>query len=137
MGVRPHVNCRVKKAAPDAKDGSIYGSRFLVPTPAEKRKLHAAHGCAIVDMESHVVAMVASRHNIPFAVLRGVSDGAGDSFPDAALKGIKADGSTDVPAVLFSLACNPFQLPALMHLFKHTGAALARLQTAMDNLKTA
>ena len=125
---------RFKAAAPHGLDGAVYGSTHLVPTPAEKKILHANTGCIIVDMESHVVAQVASRYNLPFAVLRGVSDSVEDGFPDAALSGISPDGSTNMNAVYKSLLRNPFQIPALLKLFKHTGIALKQLDAVITKL---
>lgn len=123
-----------KAAAPHGLEGAVYGSTYLVPTPAEKKKLHADTGCSIVDMESHVVAQVATKHNLPFAVLRGVSDSVNDGFPDAALKGLSPDGSTNMNAVYKSLLRNPFQIPALLRLFKHTGIALKQLDAVVIKL---
>lgn len=126
------LRARLKAAVLHAQEGSVYGSRHLVPTPGEKKKIFAETGCAIVDMESHVIADVASKHRLPFAVLRGVSDAIDDTFPEAALRGLKLDGSTDYGAVLWSLAKNPFQYPALKKLFHHTGVALGKLGGAVQ-----
>ncbi|MBY0427665.1 MAG: phosphorylase [Alphaproteobacteria bacterium] len=125
---------RFKTAAPHGLDGAVYGSSHLVPTPSEKKKLHATTGCVIVDMESHVVATIATKYGLPFAVLRGVSDSVEDGFPDAALSGISPDGSTNMNAVYKSLLRNPFQIPALLKLFKHTGIALKQLDTVVTKL---
>jgi adenosylhomocysteine nucleosidase len=125
----------LRRAAPHAVADNVYGSQILVPEPAAKQILHATTGCGIVDMESHVVAEVATRHQLPFAVLRGVSDTVEHIFPPAALKGLNPDGSTNLKAVLLSLARNPAQLPDLLHLFKHTGIALKALHGCVDRLK--
>ncbi len=125
---------RLRNAANDALDGGVYGSTVLVPTPEEKKMLHIKTACLIVDMESHVVAEVATKHNLPFAVLRGVSDSVDDSFPDAALNGINPDGTNNMNAVYKSLLRNPLQLPALMKLFKHTGIALKQLDAVVAKL---
>ncbi|NDE89600.1 MAG: hypothetical protein EB059_00455 [Alphaproteobacteria bacterium] len=122
-----------KQRAPQALDGGVYGSTHLVPTPADKKKLHSNTGCMIVDMESHVVAQVATRHSLPFAVLRGVSDSVEDGFPDAALKGLSPDGSTNMNAVYKSLLRNPLQIPALLKLFKHTRIALGELEKVVTS----
>ena len=130
----PKLVERFKQAAPHALNGGVFGSTYLVPTASEKKKLHTDTQCLIVDMESHVVAQVATRHNIPFAVLRGVSDSVDDVFPDAALKGLSPDGSTNMNAVYKSLLRNPLQIPALLRLFKHTKIALGKLDTVICKL---
>lgn len=128
------LSARFKNAATNAVDGGVYGSTHLVPTPADKKKLFAETSCVIVDMESHVVAQVATKYALPFAVLRGVSDSVNDGFPDAALKGLAPDGSTDMKAVRASVLRNPLQIPGLMRLFKHTGIALKQLDAVIAKL---
>jgi len=123
----PSLVAALLRAAPQARQAEVYGSTVLLAKPADKKKLYAETNCLIVDMESQIVAEVASALNLPFGVLRGVSDGVEETFPTAALKGINPDGSTNNAAVLFSLLKNPLQLPALRRLFKHTGTALGKL----------
>lgn len=125
------------EAAALAHGGDVYGSRLLVPTPQEKRRIYNETGAAIVDMESHVVAQMALHTNIPFAVLRGVSDAVDDTFPDAALRGLNLDGSNNSRAVALSLLANPFQIPALLRLFKHTHQSLAALHEVVGRIKMA
>jgi hypothetical protein len=128
------INEWLRRAAPDARHGSVYGSRFLVPRPNDKKKLRAESACDIVDMESHVIAECATEAGLPFAVLRGVSDSIEDTFPPAALRGINPDGSTNNMAVTTSLIFNPFQLPALKRLFKNTGTSLQQLAAVVEKL---
>lgn len=131
----PSLITTLRTALPHTKDGAVFGSKQLVPDHAEKKKLHDQTGCTLVDMESHVVAEIASTRAIPFAVLRGISDNVEDTFPDAALKGIHPDGTTNYGAVFFSLLANPLQLPALLRLFRHTGVALEKLRQCLELLE--
>jgi hopanoid-associated phosphorylase len=130
----PTLQQHLKNAAPASLDGTVYGSEFLVPTPAMKRDLYQKTNSLIVDMESHVVADVAQNNACPFAVLRAISDGVNDVFPDAALQGLNLDGSPNIPGILKSLLKNPLQLPALLRLQKHTAQALANLQKIIAQL---
>src|SRR5580658_1529699 len=70
-------------------DGAIHapivGVDSPIAEPAKKRELHRATGAAAVDMESHVVARVAAKHNLAFAALRVVVDPAHRAVPPAAL----------------------------------------------------
>jgi hypothetical protein len=85
-----------------------------VAQAAQKEVLYRTTGAAAVDMESHVVARVAGRHRLPFAVARVVSDPARRSLPPAARVGTRTDGRIDFAAVLGSLLAQPWQLPALV-----------------------
>jgi adenosylhomocysteine nucleosidase len=61
--------------------------RWLVTSPkvadeAEKRRLAAAYGAELVDMEAAAVARLAAMRGIPFFCLKGVSDDLKDQPPD-------------------------------------------------------
>lgn len=110
-----------------AVTGTIAGVDKPVGTRAAKHELHARTGAAIADMESHVAARIAHDHALPFAAVRVVADPAHRALPEAALNGMKPDGSPDVLAVLRSLAARPRQLPDLLRVAMDTRAALGAL----------
>jgi len=97
-----------------AQSGPVLGSGTMIADADAKRAARAATGAVTVDMESHVAAAVAARHNLPFAAARVVSDAADRSLPKAAQAGMAADGRMDLGAVLKALAADPRQLPALI-----------------------
>jgi hopanoid-associated phosphorylase len=105
---------RLAARLPEVTRGLVLGVNAMVAEAAQKAALHRATGALAVDMESHVVARVAERHRLPFAVARVVSDAAQRSLPPAARVGMKSDGRMDLPAVLRSLRANPGQLAALI-----------------------
>jgi adenosylhomocysteine nucleosidase len=105
---------RLVARLPEAARGRLLGADAMVVEAAQKAALHATNGALAVDMESHVVARVARRHRLPFAVARVVSDGAHRTLPPAARVGMKPDGGMDLAAVLHSLLASPGQLPALI-----------------------
>lgn len=133
----PAFSSWLRQGTPAAKSGCVFGSKALIPSPEQKKELYRLSGCIIVDMESQVVAEAAARHKLPFAVLRGVSDGIEDTFPQAALVGINEDGGTNNLAVIKSLLLNPFQFPALKRLFHNTGTALGKLDEVISRLREA
>jgi adenosylhomocysteine nucleosidase len=94
--------------------GALLGVDAIVAEPAEKAALHRQTGAQAVDMESHVAARMALRHRLPFAAARVVCDPAHRALPVAARMALKADGRTDVRAVLRSLLAQPSQLPVLI-----------------------
>jgi adenosylhomocysteine nucleosidase len=63
------------------------GEEWLVTSPivadeGEKRRLAAAYGAGLVDMEAAAVARLALMRGIPFYAIKGVSDGLGAKLPD-------------------------------------------------------
>lgn len=107
--------------------GAIAASETMVVDAAAKAALHAATGALAVDMESHVAARFAAAHDLPFAALRVISDGAARALPKAAQAGMKKDGGMDILAVLKSLALDPAQLPALIRTGKEAEVAFKAL----------
>ncbi len=81
----------------------MLGVDTAVTEPASKLKLFRQTGAAAADMESHIAASIAASQSLPFAVLRVVSDPAGQRIPRAALAGMREDGSTDAMGVLRAL----------------------------------
>lgn len=105
---------RLSIAIPEARRGVVFGSSQAVGEIGAKAALCQTTGADIVDMESHVVARIATEHGLPFAVLRVVADSAEQTLPPAAVNGMKPDGTPDIAAVLKSLVSQPGQLPDLL-----------------------
>jgi len=75
----------------DARTGERFpagpGACWLVTSPGvagreEKRRLGAAHGAGLVDMEAAGVARLAAARGVPFRCIKGVSDGPSERLPD-------------------------------------------------------
>jgi hopanoid-associated phosphorylase len=99
---------------PKAVHAEMVGVDAPVAHPSEKQLLHAQTGAVAVDMESHIVASIATAHQVPFVVCRVIIDAAHTLLPPAALIGLRPDGTADVLAVLRSVLREPGQLPALV-----------------------
>jgi len=110
-----------------AQGGTVAGRSVAAATRAEKGALFGETGAVAVDMESHHVAEVASRHGLPFIVIRAIADTAEDTLPEAALKGLNEEGRPAIGAVLLSLLKKPWQLPGLIRV-------ALRSRTAMNAL---
>jgi hopanoid-associated phosphorylase len=121
---------RLTAAIGSAKPAEVAASDIMIADASAKAALRQTTGARAVDMESHIVARLARHHNIPFAVLRVVSDGAHRALPKAAQAGLRADGKPDLRAVLRSLAGDPRQLRALIRTGREAGVALRALATA-------
>ncbi|WP_051124650.1 phosphorylase family protein [Sphingomonas sp. PAMC 26605] len=115
---------------PEAHTGTIVGADSIIASAAEKAALYAQTGAIAVDMESHIAARVAARHNVPFAILRTISDSADHALPPAALVGMNPDGSIALGAIVKSLAQNPAQLRALLRTGRDASRAFASLKRA-------
>jgi hopanoid-associated phosphorylase len=101
---------RLCLALPTARFANISGCDEPIAAPAAKFALGREQRTIAVDNESHVVAEVAARKNIPFVVARVVLDPAWRTLPPAALAPLRADGTSDVIAVMRSVARMPRQL---------------------------
>lgn len=105
---------------------TVWADGLLASGPARKAVL-AATGAVAIDMESHIAARVAARHDLPFACLRVVSDTAADTLPSAFAVAMQRGGGTNVPALLRSLAAHPAQVPAFARASANAVRALKRL----------
>ena len=72
---------RLFEALPNAESGAIAGSNTIVAEPDQKRALYMSTGAFAADMESHVVARIAAKHRVPFAVLRVIADSSEPTAP--------------------------------------------------------
>ncbi len=104
------------QAMPGAVSGLLAGAASPVASPEAKRALHRETGALAVDTETHVVAGAAAHHGLPLAAIRVVCDPAKRGLPDLALSAIRADGSTDIPALLRALLRRPDQVPGLLQI---------------------
>jgi hopanoid-associated phosphorylase len=118
-----HANVRwgseLLRLMPEAVAGDMAGVDHPLKTAEEKIALHTSTGVLAADMESHHMARIAHRHNLPFAVLRVVLDGADCTLPPAALASTTADGGINYSGLIRSLMTQPQQLPAMMRLGSH------------------
>jgi len=110
---------------------TLAGSDIILATAAQKSALFLVTGAAAADMESHAVARVASRHGLPFAALRAITDPAATTLPHAALIALNPDGTINLAKLLRILAQNPAQLAPLLTLARHAAAARRTLKTAI------
>lgn len=125
---------QVLNALPDAVHGPMVGVHAPVAHPHAKRALHRETGAIAVDMESHVVARAAAAHRLPMIAIRVVTDPAERALPQAALAGMRANGTTDVGAVMRALSRRPHEIPALMRVALDTRAARAGLLRSREVL---
>ncbi len=117
---------RIAKAI-GAEPVTIAGVDRPLTSLSEKRARHAKSSAVAADMESQIVAQLAARHGLPFAVLRVVADPATRDIPSAALAAMGSDGGFDIAGLLAALSRDPAQLTALVRLAGDTARAMAGL----------
>lgn len=118
---------RLWRAIPRVKPGVIAGSDHVITYRPDKTDLFERTGAVAVDMESHIAARMAARHNLPFVALRVICDPADRTLPPASLVAMKPDGSIDYEAILRSLMTHPQQLLNLIYLAKDSATAFRAL----------
>jgi hopanoid-associated phosphorylase len=113
-------------------DGDMLCAAAIAGTRERKAALFAATGAVAVDLESSIVADMATRAGKPFLILRAVADHAAQRLPPAVNVGLDEYGAPAIASVLASLARNPMQIPALLLVAAATRRALAALGSALD-----
>ena len=112
--------------------GAIRGILFGVPSPVThpdaKAALYMRTGAIAVDMESHIVGGVAAAHGVPMAAVRVIADPAARAIPKSALAAMRPNGTTDIPAMLWSMLKRPADLPAVVRIALDARAARATLR---------
>ncbi|HWU02194.1 MAG TPA: phosphorylase [Novosphingobium sp.] len=98
---------------PRARVGAVHADGRLFADTADKAERAWASAALAADMESHIAAEAAAHANLPFVVLRCISDGAQAQLPPAVGVMMRPDGGLDVGAVLKSVVEIPAQIPAL------------------------
>lgn len=131
------VVSHLRRALPYAMLGAVIGSDAIVVDPGAKAELAKRTGAVAVDMESHVAARLAKRRDLPFGIVRVISDTAQRGLPPAAMVGMRADGGIALGAILGSLARRPGQLPDLIRTGQDANHAFRGLSAAFDAIYAA
>lgn len=118
----------------DLTDATLAHSTVIVAGPRRKAVLRANTGAVAVDMESYAVGLAAKRANLPFAIIRAVSDTAETRLPEWTDEIVSSSGGTDGIRLLKNLARHPGDLGKLMKLGRGSTRALKRLRAVGDRL---
>jgi hopanoid-associated phosphorylase len=122
---------------PASHPGHLYGSDRMVSAVADKAQILKQHDCIAVDMESHHTARAATRHQLPFIVIRAIADTASEQLPEALAAGVDADGRTQAWPIFAALVTGRLGFGAVMRAGRSSGRALASLRQcrpALDQL---
>jgi len=110
-----------------AVEGLVLGASSILATRIEKRRAWAATRALAVDLESEIVARIATALGIPFIVLRTIADTARRDLPPASLIPLSAEGKPRVSRVLAGVLRRPVQLAGMIGLAQETRIALSAL----------
>jgi len=94
--------------------GATAGHDLVLAKASEKTSLNRQTGALAVDMESHIAAHYARRHDLPFAAVRAISDPATRNLPPIAMDALTPDGKIAIGKVLMDILRETDQLPALI-----------------------
>ena len=78
------------------------------------------NGCAIFDMESSAVAETCGAFDIPFMIIRSISDQYNEDLPINFNKCLKNDGNLSITKIIITVLTNPRSLKGLLELRKRS-----------------
>ncbi len=121
---------RLQKLLPDhlsTVGGTLTASPGVLSTEQAKLELGVATGACAVDMESYAIAEVATKADIPFIVIRAITDPVEFSPPAALLGAIQPEGSVKLIQLLTILFRREVSISTLIRLGKEIRAARSSL----------
>lgn len=124
------VDAKGQRWGSDKAATTLLSTDTLVGEPTEKKRLGMRFGAVAVDMESAAFARYCAEREIPFTVLRAVSDDVNTRLSPELL-GIIAAGSISAARVVALLFRKPAIIPEIWRLYRNTRLAARRLATAL------
>ena len=114
--------------------GTLLASARVIAHPEEKQRLHQTTGALALDMESGALARLAAEAQLPFLVIRSISDEARMALPRPVL-GALTDGGEVRPLALFGgIVREPRSLPDLIRLGQGFNSAMKALKLTRARL---
>ncbi len=101
---------------PTVHTGSIAESSTIVATAAGKQALQNRTGAVALDMESAGIARIASRHHLPFVIIRAIADPASMDLPKPVAIAVNRNGDVRLPVLLALIVRYPNSIPDLIRL---------------------
>jgi adenosylhomocysteine nucleosidase len=125
----------LKQALPLAWCGSVFADGHMLALQRDKAEQAWMSSALAADMESHLAARVAAEHDVPFVVLRCVSDRAEVDLPPAVSVMMAPDGGVNVGAVARSVWEQPGQLRELAGTLAGFAKAFQMLSSGTKKLR--
>jgi len=117
--------------------GSIYTSKTLIATPAEKADCFDRIGAVVVDMENQIVREWAAKMDVPFLGIRAISDRADQSLDPGILNAIDEFGGIKPIQLAAGLLGRPARIASLIRVGSHAKHAAERLGCAVAEIVAA
>jgi adenosylhomocysteine nucleosidase len=114
--------------------GPMVETRQILATMEDKKSLFESSGCRAADMESGALAELAGENNIPFSVIRSVSDPVELALPESLLNSFK-DGAFQPLALLANSLPKPGDWISIAKLMTGFSKARKTLITAGEVVK--
>jgi len=99
--------------APLVRRGLIADPAGVLRTPEEKRRLAAATGAVIADMETAAIADAATAAGLPWLAVRAVADAVDVGLPTSVLRAIDPEGRMHYGRLARALLAHPTDMMAL------------------------
>lgn len=115
--------------------GPIVETRNILASVKDKEQLFESSGCKAADMESGVLAQLATENNIPFSVIRSVSDAVDLALP-ASLLGSFRNGTFQPLTLMTKALTKPGDWISIIKLISGFKRAKKTLQIAGEVIKT-
>jgi adenosylhomocysteine nucleosidase len=118
----------------DATYATFHSAPRIATTVAEKKQLRAETGADVVEMESGAILAVCREGKIPCAMVRVISDTAGENLPLDFNQLARADLNLHYGKLAWAIARAPWKIGALIQLHKKTGMAAQELAEVLAKL---
>lgn len=103
---------------------TLLGLDDPIATPDKKHAAARAFTAALADCESHAFAEACERLGLRWSVIRGVSDGPGESLPAGVTEWVDARGKARLGRFLAHVILEPSALPAAVRLHRRSRRAM-------------
>jgi adenosylhomocysteine nucleosidase len=122
---------RLRRAGLAAFPGTMVSTPGIIHKARQGGSLlHVPH--PVLDLETHALAQVAQRENLPFLALRAITDAAEEEIPEFLRQAAQQGRLPTAGAALAWLAADPRRVAVLVLLWRRSRLAAARLAQALE-----
>jgi adenosylhomocysteine nucleosidase len=127
----PELARRLEEAGLPVATGSLVTTPAIIHKGRQGEPLQRLPH-PVLDLETSALAGVAATAGIPFLALRVITDTGGEEIPDFIREGWDPGSGPGLSKALGWLAVNPRRLKAMLHLWRRSRLAAARLAAGLE-----